>query len=35
MVALVQFLLILGMTLGAMRLLARGVARPVRVRRRS
>lgn len=34
MVALIQFLLILAMTLGAMRVLARGVARPVRVSRR-
>ncbi len=35
MVALIQFLLILAMTLGAMRVLARGLVRPVRVRRRA
>ena len=34
MVALVQFVLILATALGVMRVLARGVARPARVRRR-
>ena len=34
MVGLFQFLLILAMTLGAMRVLARSVARPLPVRRR-